>query len=208
MCLVLGGAWSWGRALSGEVPGPGAGVPGPGGPWSRGHGLGWGWLVENSPPDHYCYGRYASYWNAFLSRNIFTTLHPSDTTNNYLHRNLLFVRDDRCSWTFLTLITQRQEFVRLPDSPCNRICNCNGVWNWPAPSYQEVFDAKKYTPIRMSPPPYIVQKQNLLDCVCWSSYFYQNEEILVHLDELDELDRITNAWIGLNYSLRQAHITF
>ena len=30
--------------------------------------------------------------------------------------------------------------------------------------------------------------------------FFQNEEIFVKLDELDELERITHAWIGFNYS--------
>ena len=28
-------------------------------------------------------------------------------------------------------------------------------------------------------------------------YFFQNEEIFVQLDELDELDRITHAWIKI-----------
>ena len=37
-----------------------------------------------------------------------------------------------------------------------------------------------------------------------SLFFFQNEEIFVQLDESDELDRIIQAWIGLNYSLRQA----
>ena len=39
------------------------------------------------------------------------------------------------------------------------------------------------------------------------SSFFQNEEIFVQLDELDELDRITYAWIGFNYSLAQAQKT-
>ena len=30
--------------------------------------------------------------------------------------------------------------------------------------------------------------------------FFQNEEIFVSLDELDELDRIIYAWIGFNYN--------
>ena len=30
------------------------------------------------------------------------------------------------------------------------------------------------------------------------SSFFQNEEISVQLDELDELDRIIHAWIGFN----------
>ena len=38
--------------------------------------------------------------------------------------------------------------------------------------------------------------------------FFFNEEIFVQLDELDELDRITHVWIGLNYSLTQAQKTF
>ena len=37
--------------------------------------------------------------------------------------------------------------------------------------------------------------------------FFQNEEIFVELDELDELDRITHAWIEFNYSLTQAQNT-
>ena len=66
-CLVPGGVWS-------------QGVPGPGGAWSWGclvpgvpdlggclvpGGCLVGGLVE-TPPDGYCCGRYASYWNAFL----------------------------------------------------------------------------------------------------------------------------------------------
>ena len=37
------------------------------------------------------------------------------------------------------------------------------------------------------------------------SYFFQNEVIFVQLDldELDQLDRITHASIGFNYSLTQ-----
>ena len=37
--------------------------------------------------------------------------------------------------------------------------------------------------------------------------FFQNEEILVQLDELDELGRITHAWIWLNCSITQAQKT-
>ena len=33
---------------------------------------------------------------------------------------------------------------------------------------------------------------------------FQNEEIFVQLDEIDELDRITHIWIWLNCSLIQA----
>ena len=40
------------------------------------------------------------------------------------------------------------------------------------------------------------------------SRFFQNEVILVQLDELDESDRITHAWIGFNYGFRQAQKTF
>ena len=39
-------------------------------------------------------------------------------------------------------------------------------------------------------------------------FFFQNEEIFVQLDEFDELDRITQASIGFNYSLTQAQKTF
>ena len=38
--------------------------------------------------------------------------------------------------------------------------------------------------------------------------FFQNEEIFVQLDKLDELDRIPQAWIGFSYSLTQAQKTF
>ena len=75
--LVLGGAWSWGLpdpggggcawsrgARSWEVPGPRG--PGPGwNAWSRGVS-GTGRCLVETPTDGYCYGRYASYWNAFL----------------------------------------------------------------------------------------------------------------------------------------------
>ena len=39
----------------------------------------------------------------------------------------------------------------------------------------------------------------------WQSSFFQNEEIFVqlHVDELDELDRITQAWIGLITALHK-----
>ena len=39
-------------------------------------------------------------------------------------------------------------------------------------------------------------------------YFFQNEEIFVQLDELDELDRIIDAWKGFNNNLTQAQKTF
>ena len=39
--------------------------------------------------------------------------------------------------------------------------------------------------------------------LCYSSFF-QNKVIFVQLDELDELNRITHAWTGFNYSLTQA----
>ena len=41
-----------------------------------------------------------------------------------------------------------------------------------------------------------------------SSFFFQNEDIFVQLDKLVELDKITHAWIGFNYSLTQAQKTF
>ena len=40
------------------------------------------------------------------------------------------------------------------------------------------------------------------------SSFFQNEEIFVQLDKLDELDRITHARITFNYNLTQARKTF
>ena len=40
-----------------------------------------------------------------------------------------------------------------------------------------------------------------------STSFFQNQDIFVQLDELDELDKITHAWIGFNYSLTQAQKT-
>ena len=53
-CLVLG-----------KVSAPGGGVLAwSGGAWSRGVSAPGG-LVQ-TPPDGYCCGRYASYWNAFL----------------------------------------------------------------------------------------------------------------------------------------------
>ena len=36
------------------------------------------------------------------------------------------------------------------------------------------------------------------------SFFFQNEEIFIQLDELDELDRIAYAWNGFNSCLTQA----
>ena len=53
-CLVPGGC-----LVLGGVPGPGGGVPAPGGLVLLGGPGG-------DPPDGYCCGRYASYWNAFL----------------------------------------------------------------------------------------------------------------------------------------------
>ena len=51
LCLVWGGACSGGYQVGGGVPALGvSGLEGPGG----------------NPPDGYCCGRYASYWNAFL----------------------------------------------------------------------------------------------------------------------------------------------
>ena len=37
--------------------------------------------------------------------------------------------------------------------------------------------------------------------------FFQNEEIFVKLDELDEFYRISQAWIGSNFSPTQAQET-
>ena len=39
-------------------------------------------------------------------------------------------------------------------------------------------------------------------------FFFKNEEIFVQLDKLDELDRITHAWITFNYSIILAQKTF
>ena len=50
------------------------------------------------------------------------------------------------------------------------------------------------------PSLYIVEK--------FQSSFFQNEEIFIQIDELDELDRITHAWIVLIYSPTQAQKTF
>ena len=41
-----------------------------------------------------------------------------------------------------------------------------------------------------------------------SLVFFQNEEIFIQLDDLNQLDRITNAWIGFNNSLTQGQKTF
>ena len=70
--MVLGGAWFRGVWSQG-LPGPGGGV----GAWSWGGclvpgglvlegGFSRGYMVETHPPDGYCCGQYASYWNAFL----------------------------------------------------------------------------------------------------------------------------------------------
>ena len=63
VCLSTGevpgpGGWR-GCLLPGGVPALGGGVPAPG-------GLVWGVPGGDLPPDGYCCGRYASYWNAFL----------------------------------------------------------------------------------------------------------------------------------------------
>ena len=64
-CLLGGGVTGPGGCL---FPGRGrclvlVGMPGPGGTWSGGG------LVSPTGRDGYCYGRYASYWNAFLYSN-------------------------------------------------------------------------------------------------------------------------------------------
>ena len=86
-CLVLVGVCSWGvpgpgesaprgvpgprRSAPGRVPGPGGGLL-PGGCLVPG-GVGIPACTEVDPPGRggYCCGRYATYWNAFLFRNIF-----------------------------------------------------------------------------------------------------------------------------------------
>ena len=45
-------------------------------------------------------------------------------------------------------------------------------------------------------------------CQSIHSIFFKNEEIFVQLDELDEWDRITQAYIGFNNSLTKAQKTF
>ena len=64
-CLVRGGAWSWGGcSWRGLLPGGGCLVRG--GAWWR------------TPPDNYCCGQYASYWNAFLLK---VRSHESNVTS-------------------------------------------------------------------------------------------------------------------------------
>ena len=76
-CLVLVGvcsgrriAWSWGCLVRG-------------GAWSRGMCLVLGGVCSRvvpggDPPESYCCGRYASYWNAFLLFHIFLILEKSN----------------------------------------------------------------------------------------------------------------------------------
>ena len=59
-----GGVWSRGCLVPGGVPAPRGGV------WSRG-------VPDGDPPDGYCCGWYASYWNAFLFGNNLTQLNYS-----------------------------------------------------------------------------------------------------------------------------------
>ena len=48
------------------VPGPGGACSGGGRVWSQGEVTCSGGCLVETPPDGYCCGRYASYWNAFL----------------------------------------------------------------------------------------------------------------------------------------------
>ena len=54
----------------------------------------------------------------------------------------------------------------------------------------------------------------IIDNNCWNGKFmlnlvcFYNEHIFVQLDELDELDKVTHAWIGFNFSLTQAQKPF
>ena len=54
--LLQGGAWFWGVCSWGGVSGP------------RG-------VCPETPPDRYCCGRYASYWNAFLLTHYYSGVH-------------------------------------------------------------------------------------------------------------------------------------
>ena len=54
----------------------------------------------------------------------------------------------------------------------------------------------------------LLEAQVLSKFKTWQSSFFQNEEIFVKLDELDELDIITHALIGSNKSLTKAQSTF
>ena len=69
------GAWSRREGIpspgGGGIPGPGGClvlgcVPGPRGAWFRMGCLVPGGCLVETPTDGYCYGRYVSYWNAFL----------------------------------------------------------------------------------------------------------------------------------------------
>ena len=70
-CLVLGGVRS--RGISGRRgPAPGGSlVPG---------GLLHGVPGGDPPPNGYCYGQYASYWNAFLLNINFSLMHITGKT--------------------------------------------------------------------------------------------------------------------------------
>ena len=90
VCLLLGvpsrggGAWS-----GGLVPGRGPG------PYSRGKLRG---IRPSPPPDGYCCGRYASYWNALLFSLVYTT-----TVTRQLIKNKRFCSFWClfCSWQIL-----------------------------------------------------------------------------------------------------------
>ena len=45
--------------------------------------------------------------------------------------------------------------------------------------------------LNLNKPNYVMKQNRTIK-------FFQNEVILVQLDELDELDRITHAWIGFD----------
>ena len=63
-----GGYAARGCLVHGGVPGPGGGVPGPwvGGVPDPGREGAWLGGCGAPPLDDYCFGQYASYWNAFL----------------------------------------------------------------------------------------------------------------------------------------------
>ena len=109
---------------------------------------------------------------------------------------------------------------------CNFLCLHGLHKNTKKPARERIYVAQKYTQTHTSsmvlcslPGSQILTHKTYVfhsnvNAMCKNerrildNLVFQNEKIFVQLDELDKLDRITQAWIGFNYSLTQTQKTF
>ena len=127
-----------------------------------------------------------------FKRHVFFSMHPIFQKNNEA-ANVLLTR----LWKFMTSYYDVVQWRHICATETVTI-SPRGPTNLSTFIFSETINVKRTIKLNY-PPTASIAGGNLV--------FFQNEEIFVKLDELDELDRITQAWIGSNYSLIQVQKT-